>query len=222
MKKTGIAAALLLAVMLTGCGGNSSGTGDAVSSAETTTSAAETTTSAADTTTSAAETTASAAETTTAAAAETTGAAAEETTKASSDTTAASEANTEAAGQQAGQNPMMNYIGKYRSDRALIRVECTGAKGAKFTVTWAGSAAESGVWTMSGESEETDAAIVVKYTDCYHNNIEFDENGTVVKDEKVYENGTGTMTFDKTTNKLTWKDDKEDIAKDMEFTFSAE
>ena len=221
MKKTGIAAALLLAVMLTGCGGNSSSTGDAVSSAETTTSAAETTISAAETTTSAAETTASAAETTTAAA-ETTGAAEAETTKAASDTTAAAEKNTEAAGQQNGQNPMMNFIGKYRCDRALIKVECTGAKGAKFTVTWAGSAAESGVWTMSGESEETDAAIVVKYTDCYHNNIEFDENGTVVKDEKVYENGTGTMTFDKTTNKLTWKDDKEDIAKDMEFTFSAE
>ena len=214
MKKTGIAAALLLAVMLTGCGGNSSSTGDAVSSAETTTSAAETTTSAAETTTSAAETTT--------AAAETTGAAEAETTKASSDTTAASEANTEAAGQQNGQNPMMNYIGKYRSDRALITVDCTGAKGAKFTVTWSGSATEGGVWTMSGESEETDTAFVIKYTDCVHQNVTYDADGTVSKEETVYENGTGTMTFDKTTNKLTWKDDKEDAAKDMEFTYSAE
>lgn len=221
MKKTGIAAALLLAVMLTGCGGNSSSTGDAVSSAETTTAAAETTTSAAETTTAAAETTASAAETTTAAA-DTTGAAEAETTKAASDTTAAAEKNTEAAGQQAGQNPMMNFIGKYRCDRALITVDCTGANGAKFTVTWGGSATEGGVWTMSGESEETDTAFVIKYTDCVHKNETYDAEGKVTKSETVYENGTGTMTFDKTTNKLTWKDDKEDAAKDMEFTYSAE
>ena len=220
MKKTGIAAALLLAVMLTGCGGNSSSTGDAVSSAETTTAAAETTTSAAETTTAAAETTASAAETTTAAA-DTTGAAAD-TTAAAADTTAAAGETAENTRAENGQNPMMNFIGKYRCDRALITVDCTGANGAKFTVTWGGSATEGGVWTMSGESEETDTAFVIKYTDCVHKNETYDAEGKVTKSETVYENGTGTMTFDKTTNKLTWKDDKEDAAKDMEFTYSAE
>jgi ABC-type glycerol-3-phosphate transport system substrate-binding protein len=52
------------------------------------------------------------------------------------------------AGQEEGQNPVMNYVGTYGSDRATMLVEASEADSAKITVSWSSSAAEHSEWVM--------------------------------------------------------------------------
>ena len=44
------------------------------------------------------------------------------------------------AGQEDGQNPVMNFVGTYGADRATVLVEASEADSAKITVSWSSSA----------------------------------------------------------------------------------
>jgi len=122
-----------------------------------------------------------------------------------------------------GQNPIMNFVGTYACDRASILVEATDeTNGAKATVTWGSSAAEHSEWTMSGTYDAD--SHVFTYADCVKKNVVFKEDGSVESEEEVYKDGTGTMTFSEGTEGpyLEWKDDKENVADGMTFTFVKE
>ena len=122
-----------------------------------------------------------------------------------------------------GQNPIMNFVGTYASDRASIQIEATDEEnGAKATVTWGSSASEHSEWTMSGTYDAD--SHVFTYSDCVKKDVVFNEDGSVESEEEVYKDGTGTMTFSEGNEGpyLEWKDDKENAADGMTFTFVKE
>lgn len=119
-----------------------------------------------------------------------------------------------------GQNPVMNFVGTYGSGRATIVIGATDeVNGADATVTWASSAAENSVWTMSGTFDAD--TLTFEYGDGVRTNYVYKDDGEVESETEVYKDGHGTMTFtDGDTITLTWKDDVEDAGKDMVFEFA--
>ena len=123
-------------------------------------------------------------------------------------------------GEEDGQNPIMNYVGTYVCGRASIDISADDSKDATSAVVrWSSSAAENSEWTMSGSFDADSKTFT--YTGGTRTNYVYGEDGEIASQEEVYTDGSGTMTFadgDKLT--LTWKDDKEDVAKDMVFEFA--
>ena len=130
---------------------------------------------------------------------------------------AACSSKEEVPAEEEGQNPVMNFVGDYASDRCTITVEAGEGKVANFTIDWASSAAERSEWTMSGEFDEENNSVY--YHDCTKKDQVFAEDGSVSSEETVYEGGHGTFTFNPEDNTLTWTDDIENIADGAVFTF---
>lgn len=123
------------------------------------------------------------------------------------------------SGADDGQNPVMNYIGFYTCDRAEIQINAEGEEnGASAIVTWASSATENTTWTMTGTFDSESK--VFEYNNCVKINYVYNENGDVEDTTEVYNDGHGTMTFaDGDEITVTWKDDKENVADGMVFTY---
>ena len=119
-----------------------------------------------------------------------------------------------------GQNPLMNFVGPYACERAQVIIEAEGLEGAKATVTWGSSAAESTVWVMEGTFDGD--TLTMTYDKCTKTNLVLKENGDAESEEVVYEDGTGTIVFtDGNPLTLVWNDEKEHAADDMVFTWAA-
>ena len=140
---------------------------------------------------------------------------AEETTPAEETSEETAEETAEETSEE-GQNPVMNFVGDYASDRCTITVEAGEGNVANITVEWASSAAERSEWTMSGEFDEETTSVY--YHDCTKKNLVFAEDGSVSSEETVYEGGHGTFTFNADEQTLTWTDDIENIADGAVFT----
>ena len=140
---------------------------------------------------------------------------AEETTPAEETSEETAEETAEETSEE-GQNPVMNFVGDYASDRCTITVEAGEGNVANITVDWASSAAERSEWTMSGEFDEETTSVY--YQDCTKKNLVFAEDGSVSSEETVYEGGHGTFTFNADEQTLTWTDDIENIADGAVFT----
>ena len=136
-----------------------------------------------------------------------------ETTKAA---TKKAETTKAAPAEEDGQNPVMNFIGRYGSGRCTIDVDCQGKKDAHFRVTWGSSAAETSEWTMSGTFDEKTQS--VRYTNGVKRTTVFNEDGTVALSTVEYTGGKGTFTFHD-GGALTWSDSQEHIADGMTFTY---
>ena len=119
-------------------------------------------------------------------------------------------------GEDDWQNPVMNFIGNYGCGRAGMLVEAGSGNEARFTVTWGSSAWEASEWTMSGELDTE--TLTVAYSDCVRTDRTYAEDGSVAEEIKVYQDGSGTITFDPDDYSLTWQDDVQNIAQDMVFT----
>ena len=119
-----------------------------------------------------------------------------------------------------GQNPIMNFIGDYVNGRADILIEADGDTGAKATVTWGSSAATQAVWEMSGDFNIDTHEFT--YSNAVKKEVTYNEDGSVAEEKEIYNDGTGTMTFSEGTEGpyLEWKDDKENIADGLTFTFN--
>ena len=120
-----------------------------------------------------------------------------------------------------GQNPVMNFIGDYVNGRADILIEADGDTGAKATVTWGSSAATQAVWTMSGDFNIDTHEFT--YSNGVKKEVTYSEDGSVAEEKELYTDGTGTMTFTEGNEGpyLEWKDDKENIADGLTFTYNA-
>ena len=88
----------------------------------------------------------------------------------------------------------------------------------QFIITKKGEGDEAQTWTMSGTFQPGETSVA--YTDCVKSDIRIDEFGMSEPVSTIYENGTGTFTFDKETSTITWKDDKEDAGKDVQFVMN--
>ena len=119
-----------------------------------------------------------------------------------------------------GQNPIMNFVGVYGNNRASIFIEADGEDGAKATVNWGSSAAETSTWIMSG-SFDTET-LTISYNDCVRTDYVYGEDGEVKSQEEVYVGGHGTIVFsegDPLT--LKWNDDQEHIADGTVFEYAS-
>ena len=124
----------------------------------------------------------------------------------------------EGSQEEDGQNPVMNFVGPYSSDRASMLVEAEGMTDAKITVSWASSASESSEWTMSGAFDAD--ALTVSYDNCVRTDYVYNESGEVDSETVVYDNGTGTILFAE-DGAITWIDDQDHVADGMTFTFNS-
>ena len=119
-----------------------------------------------------------------------------------------------------GQNPVMNFIGDYGCGRATMHVEAEGADGARFTLTWASSAAENTEWVMSGTFDEK--TLSVEYSDCVRTDYVYNEDGSVKSQKEKYTDGHGVIQFsDSDELSLTWQDDQENAGEDMTFEYAS-
>ena len=119
-----------------------------------------------------------------------------------------------------GQNPVMNWIGDYRCEkaqRARAHVVCSGSDSALITITWSGSVSEYAEWVIEGVLDlET---LTIRYTDCIKEYITVDSNGEVVKEDVVYDNGTGTIVFDEGLS-FTWHEDQSETGDELVFEWA--
>ena len=112
------------------------------------------------------------------------------------------------------QNPVMNFVGEYQSGRAHALVECQGMDEAFITIDWGSSAWESTRWLISGKLDlET---LRISYEGCSKTNLVYDENGELKSQETVYEDGTGTITFND-DGTFTWHEDQSESGEDLVF-----
>ena len=112
------------------------------------------------------------------------------------------------------QNPVMNFIGEYRCDRAHALVECFDKQDAWITIEWGSSASEQARWDIVGRLDiET---LTIAYSDCTKQIITYDADGEIVSQEPAYEDGTGTITFHNDGTFL-WHEDQSEYGTDMVF-----
>ena len=114
------------------------------------------------------------------------------------------------------QNPAMNFIGPYVSDRAHALVEAEGKENAKITIEWGSSAWETAKWVMSGRLDPD--TLTVAYTDCVRSTLVYGDDGALTEETVEYKDGTGTIVFGEDLT-FTWKGDQ-DEQEDLVFAWS--
>ena len=128
-------------------------------------------------------------------------------------------ADAEPAGEEDGQNPVMNFVGDYSADRCSITIGAQGQTGATISVTWGQSASESYAYTMTGDFD-TDT-LRINYSDCEKKYVKYDENGDVAQETVEFTDGEGRIQFFE-DGTLRWDDENEaDRLEGMTFTFNA-
>ena len=122
-----------------------------------------------------------------------------------------------------GQNPVMNFIGRYYCDRCIMTVATkeNSEKGAEITVQWGGSAWESAEWRMSGDLDmET---LTIEYDDCVKSEKVYKDEGELESETEIYRNGKGRIIFQSGlgSRNLIWEDDEEHIADGFVFEYNS-
>ena len=115
-----------------------------------------------------------------------------------------------------GQNPVMNFIGTYTCDRAVMTIRCEGKTDAEITVRWSSSASTYAAWGMTGTLDTE--TLTVDYSDCQKTAIELDSEGLIVTEDREYTNGKGRIIFND-GGTVTWEDYEENAAAGMIFKF---
>ena len=76
------------------------------------------------------------------------------------------------------------------------------------TIHWANSASEGVQWDFIGEMDEETG--VVNYEYGSKRTVVYDSDGGITDEERVYEDGTGTITFAPDGSSFTWHDGMEE------------
>ena len=112
------------------------------------------------------------------------------------------------------QNPVMNFIGNYQSDRASALIECVGREDAGITIKWGSSAWELTQWNIVGRLD-TDT-LTINYSGSMKQNLVYDDSGDLKSEEIVYTDGSGTIVFHD-DGTFTWHEDQSEYGADMVF-----
>ncbi|MBR2133822.1 MAG: hypothetical protein IJ851_03840 [Eubacterium sp.] len=114
---------------------------------------------------------------------------------------------TEAAqSEDSGQNPVMNFIGKYDNGGCVITVAADGADYATFTVDWGLTDDEKETYIFSGKFDSD--TLTVNYNNSTKNILTLAADGTVTEEKTAYSNGSGKIIFHE-DGTLEWLDEKE-------------
>lgn len=119
------------------------------------------------------------------------------------------ESGSSSAASGSGQNPVMNYIGKYTNGRAMMTVSCIGKDQASIEITWSGSAFEGSTWTMSGPVTSSDEGVTISFSNCVKQSYSYSADGVLLSDTTDYKNGNGSVFFSASDNNAYWTDDEE-------------
>lgn len=127
--------------------------------------------------------------------------------------------------QQSSQNPVMNWAGRYFDKENISRtmqINPSGDVKNGCTVIIDEEGEEGAVtrMTMTGIYDEKEKKIVCSDGSLVRGKM--DEAGNFAEEETVYTDGTGTITFDDSAEKITavWHDDKAGDAEDVVFEFN--
>ena len=120
------------------------------------------------------------------------------------------------SGEEDGQNPVMNFVGEYQSDRASAMVECGEGSSAIIHIHWGGSAWDSAEWVIVGELDTE--TLTISYTGAIKTFVTRNDQGIIEKEEVAYEDGTGTIVFNE-DGTFTWHEDQSEYGQDMVFEF---
>ena len=123
-----------------------------------------------------------------------------QTTQAQQTTTAAE------GGEEDGQNPVMNFIGKYDNGGTYITVECEGKDGAKFTVEEPMTDTEKYTYSFSGTLDLD--TLKVTYSNSTKKVQTLGDYGKVVDEKTEYTDGAGVVIFHD-DGTLEWQDENE-------------
>ena len=120
----------------------------------------------------------------------------------------------EAEPEEEGQNPVMNFIGEYQCDRAHAVVECEGTDSARIKIHWGGSAWDAAEWVIVGKLDLD--TLTISSTGASKTIVTYDWDDEIESEEKVYEDGTGTIVFHD-DGTFTWHEDQSEYGKDLVF-----
>lgn len=115
------------------------------------------------------------------------------------------------------QNPVMNIVGEYAADRAVMLIEAEGEKNARITINWGSSAWENTQWFINGEFDAE--KMTIEYTGATRTDTTYADNGEVEKETVVYQNGAGRIIYNDVDASITWEDDTEHAGDGLAFRF---
>ena len=109
-------------------------------------------------------------------------------------------------GEEDGQNPVMNFIGKYDNGGTFITVEADGTSGAKFTVEEPMTDTEKYMYTFSGTLDLD--TLRVTYSNSTKTVQTIDAAGNIADEKVEYSDGSGMVIFHE-DGTLEWRDENE-------------
>ena len=104
------------------------------------------------------------------------------------------------------------FTGRYTNGRAQMEIAAKDNGTASVIVSWAGSAFDTTVWTMSGTVSTVGDNLVITYSDCTKETTSYTADGTLNQDLIEYMNGTGTICIDTNDSTVVWADAQENAA----------
>ena len=116
---------------------------------------------------------------------------------------------TSALVEEDGQNPVMNFIGSYRSDRCTLLLEADGLTGAKVTARQVNDnamATDAAVWELTGSFDET--SMRISYTNAVKKLVSYTQTGEISGESVAYRNGSGYIRLND-DGTLTWHDNND-------------
>lgn len=115
------------------------------------------------------------------------------------------------------QSFVMNFIGEYQCAEAHALVECFGKADALITIEWGSGETQTTRCTIIGRLD--DETLAIEYSGSSKLILTCDENGDVTNEETVYEDGTGTVTFNN-DGTFTWHEDASETGEDLIFEWA--
>lgn len=130
--------------------------------------------------------------------------------------------------QESLQNPVMNWVGRYHDAENISRTmtispAADSANACNVIIDEEGEDNAVTRWTMTGSFDEKEKKITG--SDCTLMKGTLDDDGNFVEEETVYSDGTGTITFDNSGDKITavWhsdQSDEEDAVFEFDYNYS--
>lgn len=110
------------------------------------------------------------------------------------------------------ENPVLNYVGKYRCGGILAMVESSGGDAAQISLEQI-SGKETLSWNITGRLNAD--TLTIRYSGCTKTHVVTDDNGEIQSAVFDYENGTGTVVFG--DGAFTWHEDQSDTGTELVF-----
>ena len=111
------------------------------------------------------------------------------------------------------QNPILDYVGKYRSGETLAQVESADGDSVQIVIEQSGGE-ETAYWNIAGRLNPD--MLTIRYSGGTKSSAVFDNEGEIKRVDLEYENGAGTIVFSG-DGAFTWHEDQPESGADLVF-----